>query len=73
MKILAFNLGALKFAGKELDPNLQASVNRCKIPAGRLKLGKKLGQGHFGAVYKGQLLTQDGVLKTVAVKSLKGS
>ena len=55
-----------------MDPDIQANVNRCKIPKDRLTLGKELGKGNFGLVYKGQLVTPAGNLKTVAVKTLKG-
>ena len=60
------------FFGRELDPNIQANVNRCKIPQERLTLGVKIGKGNFGLVYKAQLITPAGNLRTVAVKTLKG-
>ena len=62
----------LCFPGRKMDPNLQANVDRCKIPQERLNLGKRLGKGNFGLVYKGQLITPSGNLRTVAVKTLKG-
>jgi len=60
------------FNNRELDPEIQAKVNRCKIPSSRLRIGNQLGKGHFGLVYKSQLTTPAGNLRTVAVKSIKG-
>ena len=60
------------FLGRKLDEELQAKVDRCLIPKERLSLGKQLGKGNFGLVYKGQLTTPAGNLRTVAVKSIKG-
>jgi len=57
---------------RELNAEIQAKVNRCKIPCSRLRLGTQLGKGHFGLVYKSQLTTPTGNLRTVAVKSIKG-
>ena len=62
----------LCFPGRKMDPMLQEKVNRCKIPHERLSLGKQLKKGNFGLVYKGQLITPSGNLRTVAVKTLKG-
>ncbi|XP_067931129.1 hepatocyte growth factor receptor-like [Watersipora subatra] len=61
----------LWFPGQKLDENLQSNLNRCKIPCERLSIGKQIGKGNFGLVYKGQLITPSGNLKTVAVKTLK--
>jgi len=60
------------FNNRELDAEIQAKVNRCKIPSSRLRIGNQLGKGHFGLVYKSQLTTPAGNLRTVAVKSIKG-
>lgn len=60
------------FLGSKLDLDLQANVNRCKIPKDRLRLEKQLNKGHFGVVYKATLITSTGNLRTVAVKSFKG-
>lgn len=62
----------LAFLGRKLDDNILANVKRCTIPSGRLTLGKQLGKGFFGLVYKGTLITPVGNLKTVAVKTFKG-
>ncbi|KAF6040418.1 hypothetical protein EB796_001268 [Bugula neritina] len=59
------------FNNEELDAEIQAKVNRCKIPSLRLHIGNQLGKGHFGLVYKSQLTTPAGNLRTVAVKSIK--
>ncbi|KAF6040375.1 MERTK [Bugula neritina] len=58
------------FNNRELDAEIQAKVNRCKIPSSRLRIGNQLGKGHFGLVYKSQLTTPAGNLRTVAVKSI---
>lgn len=63
----------LPFDGRVVNPEIQACINRCKIPQERLTLGKRLGKGNFGLVVKGQLVTPAGNLKTVAVKTLKGN
>lgn len=60
------------FLGRKLDEELRAKVDRCLVPKERLSLGKQLGKGNFGLVYKGQLTTPAGNLRTVAVKSIKG-
>ena len=62
----------LWFPGKDLNPNIKASIDRCRIPTKRLSVGKELGKGNFGLVHKGQLVAPSGNLKTVAVKTLKG-
>ena len=61
------------FDGEELDQNLQANVDRCLVPRNKLKLEMEIGNGFFGNVYKGQLVTPSGNLKSVAVKTMKGS
>ena len=60
------------FPGQNLDPNILAILNRCRIPHAKLRLGKPLAKGNFGLVYKGQLITSSGNLRTVAVKTLRG-
>ena len=60
------------FDEKKLDPALKASIQRCRVPKNKLTLDKEIGKGFFGAVYKGQLITASGDLKSVAVKSIKG-
>ena len=60
------------FDGRELDQKLKANLNRCLIPKNRIKLDMEIGKGFFGNVYKGQLTTLSGDLKTVAVKTIKG-
>ena len=60
------------FPGQNLDPNILAILNRCRIPRENLSLGKQLAKGNFGLVYKGQLITSSGNLRTVAVKTLRG-
>ena len=56
----------------KIDPNIRASVDRCRIPKDMLTLGNQVGKGNFGQVFKGQLITPAGNMRTVAVKSLKG-
>ena len=60
------------FPGQNLDPKILAILNRCRIPHEKLRLGKKLAKGNFGLIYKGQLITSSGNLRTVAVKTLRG-
>ena len=55
-----------------VSQELVTLVNRCRIPQHKLVVGKKLGKGFFGNVHKGQLTMNNGNLKTVAVKSLRG-
>ena len=69
---LGFAEKNLWFPGKDLNPNIKASIDRCRIPTKRLSVGKELGKGNFGLVHKGQLVAPSGNLKTVAVKTLKG-
>ncbi|XP_067930937.1 hepatocyte growth factor receptor-like [Watersipora subatra] len=59
------------FLKQKLDENVQTYLDRCKIYREKLSIGKLIGKGNFGIVYKGQLITPLGNLKTVAVKTLK--
>ncbi|XP_067931127.1 hepatocyte growth factor receptor-like [Watersipora subatra] len=59
------------FLKQKLDENVQTNLDRCKISNEKLSIGKQIGKGNFGMVYKGQLITPSGNLKTVAVKTLK--
>lgn len=66
-------LGGLElFLGRKLRAEIQRKIDRCKIPSERLTVGEQIGKGNFGLVYKGQLVTPSGSLKSVAVKTLKG-
>ena len=48
-------------------------MSRCTIPKRRLTIEREIGKGYFGLVYKGQLITPTGNMKSVAVKSFKGN
>ena len=62
----------IPFFGKKFEDELEEKLQRCLIPSERITLGKRLGKGNFGVVYKGQLITPSGNMKTVAVKSIRG-
>ena len=59
------------FAQHTLDSKLSEVIERCKIPKDRVHLENQIGKGNFGVVYRGQLITPAGNIRTVAIKSLK--
>ena len=70
--ILDYDEVGMSLISQKIQPDIQASVDRCKIPDEKLCLEEQLGKGNFGLVYKGVLTTPNGDTLTVAVKSLKG-
>jgi len=57
----------------QLRPDLAVKVTQHRISKEDISVGDQcLGKGYFGIVYKGQLKTQNGSLKTVAIKGFKG-
>ncbi len=54
----------------DLGKGLSSSLQRYIIPCGELELGKVIGNGHLGVVYKGTFKKRD---VAVAVRLLKGN
>lgn len=58
---------------KQIDPHLRSEILPFLIPQNMLQRGSKIGQGHFGVVFKGTLYDNDaGTYSAVAIKSFGG-